>query len=182
MKTQENATARTALKTAALILGSAFLGLLTVQGTHATWNAMASTTPQAIQSASLQVSVTANGETVRISEGSHRVALPTAIGMLPGTSKTIPLRVTNTSNASGQFTIAVTAGEPRLEGALASHAAVSLRPAHNGSCDAPATGALLLSQGSAGTLCLTTTLASDAPASLSGKTAELTLLLTARQQ
>lgn len=103
--------------------------------------------------------------------------------MLPGTTRTTAITLTNSSNAgSGTFRIRVNPGTPSVAGALAPHLTTDIYRVQGTDCSAPRVStALELGQGQSGTLCLIVSLAANAPATLGGAEASLALGLNATQ-
>src|SRR6478752_5070392 len=104
------------LEAAALIAVAVVLGLSTVQGTYALWNATAVAAPGTISSASfdmaLQAVNTGTSTNMTLADGktSATLTLSPAGTLGPGTSVYGGVVVTNNTFAGGQFNTAITAG------------------------------------------------------------------------
>jgi hypothetical protein len=170
-----------ALKATALIGAAVLLALFTVQGTYALWNATAASPAQALQSADFAVTITTTGGTGQLSSGT--VSIPAAAGMTPGTSRTVPVTITNATNAgNGSFSARITAAAPQITGPLASHLTATISPAQGTNCSTVRTGSSIdLAQNASGVYCLKVTMAAGAPATLGGTNAVVTIPLTAQQ-
>ncbi|WP_411732223.1 hypothetical protein [Paeniglutamicibacter sp.] len=167
------------------ILGAAtILALFTVQGTLAVWNQATASNPQIVSGADFSLDVKASGAAAqRFSVSGQTVLIPGITGMLPGTTRTTAITLTNSSNAgSGTFRIRVNPGVPTATGSLAPHLTTDLYWVQGASCTAHhVPTALELGQGKSGTLCLTVSLAASAPATLGGAEASLGLDLNVTQ-
>lgn len=172
-----------ALKATALIAIAVLMALLTVQGTLALWNATASSKNQTVQSADFAVTVrTPDGGTARLS-GTQTISVGGLTGLTPGTSRTVPVQVTNATDAgNGTFKARITAGTPQVSGTLAGYLTASIRPAQSTDCSSVRTGTSIdLAQNATGVFCLTAALSANAPATLGGTTGAVTITLTAQQ-
>jgi hypothetical protein len=189
------------LRAGLLIAAAVVLGLLTVQGTYALWNAGASVAPGTISSASFDVSLkeSPSGTPINMtlpSGGQATIGLTPAGTLSPGSPVYAGIVVANNSNAGGTFSTHLTAGQPTVSnvgtGALAQYVIVSAVFAPPGtSCTAAAGYASLMTTGlttatavpkAASTLiCFQVSLPSTTPASVKGKAVNITLPITARQ-
>lgn len=175
---------KTTLRMVAFLGAAAILSLFTVQGTLAAWNQTAASNPQVVAGADFSLSVKATGATAQtISVSGQTVTVPQITGLLPGTTHRTALTLTNGSDAgSGTFRISVVPGTPVASGVLAPHLTTGIHRVQGTDCSAaPVSTVLELGQGQSGTLCLTVSLAADAPATLGGESAGLALDLNATQ-
>lgn len=160
------------------------LALFTVQGTLAVWNQTAAAKAQVVTGADFSLAVKQSGATAqRLSVSGQMVTVPGIDGLLPGATRTISLTLTNTSDAgSGAFRVRVSPGTPKVAGPLAAHLTADIQRVQGTDCTAPGDpSALELGQGQSGTLCLTASLAANAPATLGGTSASLVVDLNAMQ-
>lgn len=188
------------LQAGALIAAAVALGLLTVQGTYALWNAGGSTAPGTVSSASFDVSLTANpsGQATNMSlpgGTSATINLTQATSLAPGTPVYASLVAGNNSNAGGTFSTSITAGQPVVAntglGILAQYVTVSAKFAPAvADCATPAGYAPLTSAGltsaavpkaASTVLCFQVSLGSTTPILLKGQTVNISLPITARQ-
>lgn len=171
------------VKVAALIGAAVIMALFTVQGTLALWSASTASTGQLLQSADFTVDVASAGGTGRL-DPVQTITMPPVTGMTPGTSRTVPVTVTNSTQAgSGTFKTRITAGAPQVSGPLAGYVTGTVRPSLDAACSSIETGnSLDLPQGASGVFCVSMTMSPDAPATLGGSTAAVTVALTAQQQ
>lgn len=126
------------LRTSVLITAAVVLGLLTVQGTYALWNASTSALPGTISSASFDVSLTASPSgqvtNMTLSGGSQAtLALSPAAALQPGSSVYAGVVVANNSNAGGTFNTSINVGQAALTnvsgGTLAQYLTVNAKTA-----------------------------------------------------
>lgn len=171
-----------ALKATALICAAVLMALFTVQGTLALWSATAASPAQAMQTADFAVPITTTAGTAQLAPA-QAVTIPAVTGMTPGTTRTIPVTVTNATDAgNGAFTTRITAGTPSVSGTLAGHLTAAVSPAQGTDCSTVRTGSSIdLAQSTSGVFCLKVTMAAAAPATLGGSTAAVTIPLTAQQ-
>lgn len=172
-----------ALKATALMCAAVLMALFTVQGTLALWSATAASPAQAMQTADFAVLITSNNSVkVRLAT-TQVVTIPAVAGMKPGTTQTVPVTVTNATDAgSGAFTARITAGTPLISGNLAGHLTAAVSPAQVPNCSTVLTGSSIdVAQGASGVFCLKVTMAAAAPATLGGLNAAVTIPLTAQQ-
>ena len=175
---------RTVLNTGALLAVAGILGLGTVQGTLAAWNAAAASKTQTVATAQFSLSIkAADAAAQQLSVSGQEVSLPGTTGLLPGTSRTTALTLTNTSDAgSGTLGAAVQVGSPRVSGPLAAYLGTDIYRAQGTDCSvAAAPSQMELAQGKSAVLCLRTTLAGNAPATLGGAGAKITFALGTTQ-
>jgi predicted ribosomally synthesized peptide with SipW-like signal peptide len=175
---------RTVLKAGALLAIAAILGLGAVQGTLAAWNAATASKTQTVTTARFSLSIkAANAAAQQLSVSGQEVSLPGTTGLLPGTSRTTALTLTNTSDSgSGMLGATVDVGSPRASGALAAYLGTDIYRAQGTDCSvAAAPSQLKLAQGKSAVLCLRTTLAGNAPATLGGAGAKITFSLGSTQ-
>lgn len=173
------------LKVAGLMLAATVLGLLTVQGSLALWNIAASSTAQSVTAAQFAVSVTSGSGAVEyLSAGTSTVDLAGQDPLKPGESNTLAIRVGNATDAgSGTFRTRIVLGSPSVGGEMGSHLTLNLTKAKGSDCSTRGnslTGSDL-GQDESALYCLKTTLAKDAPATLSGAKGTISVPLTATQ-
>ncbi|MFF1881399.1 hypothetical protein ACFVVC_08050 [Pseudarthrobacter sp. NPDC058196] len=188
------------LKAAALIAAAVVLGLFTVQGTFALWNASAVAAPGTVSAASFDVALTAvnSGTTTNMTlatGAAANLALSPAGTLGPGTSVSGGVVVTNNTNAGGQFNTAITVGQPTVAntggGTLASYIVVNAKSAASSTECSSSTGYAQIGTGglvsptvgkSGSTIfCFQVSLASGAPSTVKGQAVTISLPLTARQ-
>ncbi|MGK3649686.1 SipW-dependent-type signal peptide-containing protein [Pseudarthrobacter enclensis] len=186
------------LQAAALIAAAVLLGLFTVQGTYALWNATAVATPGTVSAASFDMMLTpgtGQATTMTLSNGTAATVALSPTGTLgPGTPVHGALVVTNNTNAGGQFNTVVTAGTPAIAnvngGTLAGYISVSGKLAATTAECGNATGYLGIGTGLASLpvaktasaiFCFQVSLNPGAPTSVKGQAVNITLPLTARQ-
>ncbi|WP_285245533.1 hypothetical protein [Pseudarthrobacter sp. fls2-241-R2A-127] len=189
-----------ALKAAALIAAAVVLGLFTVQGTFALWNASAVAAPGTVSAASFDVALTAvnSGATTNMTLANGtpaNLALSPAGTLGPGTSVSGGVVVTNNTNAGGQFNTTITVGQPTVansgSGTLASYIIVNSKTAASTTECSSSTGYAQIStsglvsptlgKGGSTIFCFQVSLASGAPSTVKGQAVTITLPLTARQ-
>ena len=188
------------LKAAALIAAAVVLGLFTVQGTFALWNASAVAAPGTVSAASFDVALTAvnSGATTHMTLANGtaaNLALSPAGTLGPGTSVSGGVVVTNNTNAGGQFNTTITVGQPTVansgSGTLASYIIVNSKTAASTTECSSSTGYAQIStsglvsptlgKGGSTIFCFQVSLASGAPSTVKGQAVTITLPLTARQ-
>ena len=172
------------LRMVAISGAATILALFTVQGTLAVWNQTTDSNRQIVAGADFFLAVKASGATAqRLSVAGQTVSIPGITGLLPGTTRTTALTLTNESDAGSEtFRIRVNPGTPSVAGALAPHLTTDIYRVQGTDCAAPRVAtALDLGQGQSGTLCLTVSLAANAPATLGGAEASLSMGLNATQ-
>ncbi|MGN7252756.1 SipW-dependent-type signal peptide-containing protein [Arthrobacter sp. SAFR-014] len=192
---------RRSLQAAALIAAAVVLGLLTVQGTYALWNATTSTTPGTVSSASFDVKMTAtpNSQTttnMTLANGtSANLAITPTGTFLPGDSAYGGVVVTNNTNAGGSFNTVITATRETVtstgDGSLALNVTVNAKRGTSAADCSTTTGYTVLGvsglvsptvpKGGSTVLCFQVTLNSNPPASVKGQAVNISLTLTARQ-
>jgi len=192
-----------ALRAAALIAAAVLLGLLTVQGTYALWNAATTGAPGTVQAASFTVNLTGtpSGQATPMTLAggqSASLALTTQNAVLsPGTATYANVLVGNASDAGGAFSIGVTAGAPTLVnnagGSLATYLTVNAKTGTTAAdCTATTGYSTPLNATSSLTsaavpkaasiyMCFEVRLSSAAPAAVKGQSVNITIPLTARQ-
>ncbi|RAM35809.1 hypothetical protein [Arthrobacter globiformis] len=189
------------LQAAALIAAAVVLGLLTVQGTYALWNATASTAPGTVSSASFDVKMTATPNsqittnmTLANDKPANLTITPTST-LLPGGSAYGGVVVTNNTNAGGSFDTAITATKGIVtstgDGSLALNVSVNAKLGTSAADCSIATGYTVLGasglvsppviKGGSTVLCFQITLSSNAPPSVKGQAVNIPLTLTASQ-
>jgi len=189
------------LQTAALVAFAVVLGLFTVQGTYALWNAVASATPGTITSASfdttLQAVNTGTTTNMTLADGktSANLTLSPAGTLGPGTSVYGGVVVTNNTNAGGQFNTAITVNQPSVAnlngGVLATYIIVSAKTAVSSTECSSSTGyaqigasglvSPTVGKGASTIFCFQVSLASGAPSTVKGQAVTISLPFTARQ-
>ncbi len=194
-----------ALKAAGLVLAAVVLGLLTVQGTYALWNAAVSSNAGTVSAADFRVSLT-DGPTNRttnmtLDDGTAAgkpatLALSTTpVGVLvPGRPIYAGVQLGNVTNAGGDFNIRATAGAPKITNFSGSGIADNLvvkaaAAATVAQCqsatlyaNAASTANVLIAKNASAVLCFQVTLAANAPGSLQGQSASISIPLTVDQQ
>jgi hypothetical protein len=171
-----------ALKITGAIGVAIVLALLTVHGTLARWTATATTTGLSVQSADFKVTAAVGQNVQRVPAGGT-ITVPGPTALTPGTSQNTPIVVTNAADASGPFTISVTAGTTHAIGALAPYLTTSIGVGQSGSCtDIRQDTRVVLAKGASATFCLTATLAANTPATFGGAGASITFTLATQQQ
>lgn len=183
---------KTALKATGLVSGAVLLGLLTVQGTYALWNAAVQATSGSVQAASFNVEMDGGSGSVMMAQpdGSQgTVALATTnFGIVDaGTSVYAGVRLTNHTDAGGQFTLRASAGTVDT-GSLGGSLAVQQRAvagADLSACNNPAlyagtaAGPVEIPKHGSGVLCFQASLA--ATASAEGQVSTISIPLTVEQ-
>jgi predicted ribosomally synthesized peptide with SipW-like signal peptide len=186
------------LRAGLLIAAAVVLGLLTVQGTYALWNASTSVAPGTVSSASFDVSLTASpsGQVTNMTlpGGAATVSLSQPTTLTPGTSAYANVAVSNNSNATGTFSTTITAEPASLApsgaGTLSQYVKVKGKFVATGTaCGTTGytqvTGAGVASaavaKGTGTVLCLQVTLDSATPSSMKGNAVNISLPITARQ-
>ncbi len=189
------------LQAAALIAAAVLLGLFTVQGSYALWNATAVATPGTISSASFDMAMTAVNSGQRtnmtISNGTAANLTLSPTGTLgPGSSVYGGVQVTNSTVAGGQFNTIITVGPPAIAnagtGTLASYITVGAKAATSTTeCGAGSTGYEPIGTGGLASpqvaksgstfFCFQISLSSTAPTSVKGQAVNISVQLTARQ-
>lgn len=187
------------LRAGLLIAAAVVLGLLTVQGTYALWNASTSTSPGTVSSASFDVSLTGspsgNVTTMTVPGGAATINLTQSATLAPGTSAYGSVVAGNNTNAGGAFNTSITAENPSLmpagSGTLSQYLKVNGKfaptPASCGTTGyteittvAGLTSAAV-PKGTGTVLCLQVTLDPATPPAMKGKAVNISLTLTARQ-
>ncbi|QHK20100.1 hypothetical protein GU243_10565 [Pseudarthrobacter psychrotolerans] len=188
------------LRAALLIAAAVVLGLLTVQGTYALWNASTTAAPGTISSASFDVSLTASpsGQVTNMTlpgGGPATLALSPTASLQPGASVYAGVVVTNNSNAGGTFDTSISVGVPSklpaTPGTLADYLTVNAKTASAAAdCNtvsgySPLGAAGLTStavpKAGATVFCFQVSLSSTAPVSVKGQAVNISLPITARQ-
>lgn len=172
------------LKATGLVLAALVLGLLSVQGTLALWNTTANSKAQSVRTAEFSISVKlGSGPTEYLSEGTTTVDLASQDPLKPGESNILAIRVGNATDASsGTFRTRIAPGTPVAGGALKNHLTLSLTKAQGNDCSKTTTATIVdLAQDESALFCLQTTLATGAPATLSGAKGTISLPLSATQ-
>lgn len=172
-----------ALKAAALLGVAVVLALFTVQGTLALWNTAAVSETQAVTTADFAVLVAPAGGMPQRLISTGTVSMPPVTGLMRGTSRTTAITVTNATDAgSGSFAVRATAGTTQVIGPLAPYLMTTVSSAQGTDCAVTqAVRTLDLAQGASGTMCLTVSLAADAPATVGGAAASTELTLSIQQ-
>ncbi|WP_434618331.1 SipW-dependent-type signal peptide-containing protein [Arthrobacter sp. A5] len=193
-----------ALKAAGLVLAAVVLGLLTVQGTYALWNAAVNSNAGTVQAADFRVSLndtqTNTTMDMTLANGTPdgrpaTIALSTTpIGVvIPGQSVYAGVQLGNVTNAGGDFTIKASAGAPGKTDTAGSGvaallsvkavAASTLAQCQSAAlyANAPATASVSIAKNASAVLCFQVTLAVNAPGSLQGKSASISIPLTVDQ-
>ena len=179
-----------ALKAAGLIFAAVALGLMTAQGSYAVWNAGTTAAAGTVQSASFDVEMD-NGSGAPVlmtqADGSQGTVALNVGTVNAGASAYTGVKITNKSNAGGQFTIRTSvAGAPQFSAAgnlwTIQHRAVSgTNPA---ACNAELFAGsqaqtVDLPKGTSGIICFQVSLA--ATANIQGQVTAISVPLTAAQ-
>ncbi|MET1088881.1 MAG: SipW-dependent-type signal peptide-containing protein [Arthrobacter sp.] len=192
--------AKRTLQAAALIAAAVLLGLLTVQGSYALWNASVTATAGTVTAASFDVALTAastgttTNMTLATGASANLVMGPTA-ALLPGGSVRAAVVVTNNSNAGGTFNTAVTVEPATVAnlsgGSLAQYLTVTAKKAASAAeCDTTSGYAAIATAGlvspavpktGSTVFCFQVTLSSSAPSAVKGDAVNITHKMTARQ-
>lgn len=175
-----------ALKTAALLIAAVVLALGTVQGSLAAWNTSTSVGAGSVKAADFKVMLNAGSATgpqrLSVDGVPATVALPAITNLKPGDTRTIPVTVTNATDAgNGVFRIRLTATAPTRSGPTAPELAVTAGLSSTAGCATRTETAIDLPQDTSATLCITVSLAENAPASLAGQSNGIGIKLTAAQ-
>lgn len=188
------------LRAGLLIAAAVILGLLTVQGTYALWNASTSVNPGTVSAASFDVGLTASPSgqvtTMTLPGGTApaTINLAPSTTLAPGTSTYASLAASNNTNAGGAFSTAFTVTKtslvPEGAGTLSQYIKISGKFAPPGQAcgftgytEIAATGltSAAVQKGAGTVLCLQVTLDSTTPPAMKGKAVNISLTLTARQ-
>lgn len=174
-----------ALKTAALVIAAVVLALGTVQGSLAVWNTTARASAGTINAADFAVTLTSeSGAVQRLTTNGQpaTVALPAMTGLKPGDTLTIPVTVTNATDAgSGNFRIRVTASAPTVTGPTAKLTATAGLSATSTCPTSTPPVSAQLAQGASATLCVKVSLEDKLPATFSGQENKVSVNLQAVQ-
>ncbi|WP_255771631.1 SipW-dependent-type signal peptide-containing protein [Pseudarthrobacter sulfonivorans] len=189
------------LQAAALIAAAVLLGLLTVQGTYALWNATVAVPPGTVGSASFDVKMTAapnsaNFTNMTMADGTtaNLAIIPTGT-LLPGGSAYGGVVLTNNSNAGGTFSTAITATKGTVtstgDGSLAQNVTVNAKMGTQATDCSDTSGyaalgtstltAASVAKAASTVFCLQVTLNSNPPTSVKGQAVNIPLTITARQ-
>ncbi|MFZ3454183.1 hypothetical protein [Arthrobacter sp. 7Tela_A1] len=183
---------KTALKATGLVSGAVLLGLLTVQGTYALWDAAVQATTGNIQAATFNVEMDGGNGSVMMAQpdgSAGTVSLATtALGAVDaGASVYAGVRLTNHTDAGGEFTLRAAAGQADT-GSLGSLLTVHQRAvpgADLNACYNPAlytgtaAGSLDIPKHGSGVLCFEVSLAATAGAE--GQVSTISIPLTVEQ-
>lgn len=107
---------KTALKATGLVLAAVLLGQLTVQGTYALWSAAAPAAAGSLQAATFNVQMDGGSGVVMMRQldgtpGTVALAATSAGTVQAGESVYAGVRLTNQTNAGGDFTVRASAGQ-----------------------------------------------------------------------
>lgn len=177
-----------ALKTAALVIAAVVLALGTVQGSLAVWNTTARASAGTINAADFKVTLTSGSGPDSVQQrltttGQPTTVTPTIPAIKPGETLTIPVTVTNATDAgSGNFRIRVTASALPVTGPTAEKFTVTAGLSATSTCptSTPPVSAQL-AQGASATLCVTVNLEDKLPATFSGQENKVSVNLQAVQ-
>lgn len=188
------------LRAGVLIAAAVVLGLLTVQGTYALWNASTSTVPGSISSASFDVSLSASpsGQVTNMTLAGGQAGslnLTQTATVSPGNSVYANVAIANGSNAGGTFNAALTVGQATLadvnSGVLAQYLTVSAKNVTSTAQCGTTTGYTVLTaagltsaavpKSTSTVFCFQVSLSSTAPSTVKGQAVNITLPITARQ-
>lgn len=176
-----------ALKAAGLIITAVVLGLMTVQGSYALWNAVVPSNAGTIQSADFRMLVgTPTMPVVDMTTLQQQQPMILNIPDLkPGGSSYTTVTVTNSTNATTDMQVKpVVSSSPALDG-FAGYATVqttALQPGKSCETSAPITDLGAIAKGGTKTLCVKVSLAQTIPADLYGKQLKIPVTLTVNQQ
>ncbi|MFZ3417172.1 hypothetical protein [Arthrobacter sp. 3Tela_A] len=109
-----------ALKAAGLVLTAVVLGLMTVQGSYALWNAAVSVKPGTVQAANFSILV----NKVEMAGPQQTVNLPGLSAIKPGESTSATVQIENKSNASSNMKVQPTISVDPASGAFRGHLTV----------------------------------------------------------
>ena len=182
----------TALKATGLVSGAVLLGLLTVQGTYALWNAAVQAAEGSIQAAAFNVEMDGGIGTVMMaqpdgSQGTVALATTTLGTVDAGKSVYAGVRLTNHTDAGGEFTVRASAGQADT-GSLGGLLSVQQRAVSGSDLNAcadpslyagTATGHVDIPKHGSGVLCFEVSLA--ATASAEGQVSTISVPLTVEQ-
>lgn len=173
---QPQRTPRSILTATAVMAGAVILGVAGAGGTYAMWNSSTTLNLGTITSGTTGLTVNA--------QNSYAIPASSMVGsLLPGRSviTSVPLAVKNT----GTVGLTVTAGSPLISGALSGNLSVAVRQVASSSsaCTPTATGGTMstmtspvtLAAGSTIYVCVEAQLASSAPATVQGQSANFTI-------
>lgn len=170
-----------ALKAAGLVLAAVVLGLLTVQGSYALWNAAVSAKAGTVQSSNFSILV--NG--AEMASMTQPVALNLA-ELRPGESTYTQVTVKNNVNATSAMRVKPTLTVGAATNGFAGHLTVqTVRPAAGQSCEtaaypqAPDLG--VIEKTATASICVRATLAANTPAALLGNSTTVPVTLTVSQ-
>lgn len=175
-----------ALKATGLVLGALVLGLMTVQGTYALWNAVTAVSPGTVQAADFNVDIRLNEQ--NMAQTQQTVLEP--VGLYRGTATYTALRVTNNVNVTQnsplvlQPTVAAPVPRNNLNGNLTVTTAVVQG---SGACTAGlpykagAPVLPVLAKGATQTVCVKVALSSSTPANQLGQPVEIPVNLSVAQ-
>ncbi|MCQ1954404.1 SipW-dependent-type signal peptide-containing protein [Arthrobacter sp. zg-Y238] len=181
---------KSTVKAAGLILSAVVLGLMTVQGTYALWNATATSTPGTVQAADFKILV--NG--TEMTTGPTEIKFPQVL--VKGKSAYAQITVQNAVNVTQESPLAlkldalVYAPVDNFGGNLTAKTAV-LQPGHTcesmpansyAAVSAPAAAhSVTLPRQAAQTICVQASLTANTPAALMGKEIKINTNLTVAQ-
>ncbi|MGD6979891.1 SipW-dependent-type signal peptide-containing protein [Citricoccus sp. CH26A] len=179
------------LLTAAVIGLAVVAGLLGVGGTWALWNASVQSNPGTVQAANFDIklngkSIPADGSNVALS-----VEDPTA-KLSPSQKVFAAVTVSNTTNASGSFTVRADLGTPvpanGTDTDMTPYLSLTTAPQASGKCSDVPSGAyttaaksVQIPKDQAASYCVQVALAPNAPSSLGGRTLTAVLDLSVSQ-
>ena len=167
-----------ALKAAGLVLAAVVLGLMTVQGSYALWNATASANAGTIQAANFSILV--NGTEMASLQQPVPLQLPE---LKPGTSTFTQVTVKNNVNATSAMRVRPTVSLGQVPQELSGYLtiqAVKLEPGKTCLTSA-ATDLGTIGKGETATICLRAELRPNTPALVLGNTVSIQANLTVSQ-
>jgi hypothetical protein len=186
------------LQAAALIAAAVLLGLFTVQGSYALWNATTSAAPGTVKAASFDMKMTATPNNtavtfMTVADAPASLAITPAGALLPGQSVTGGVMITNSTLAGGTFNTAIAASKGTVtgtgDGSIAQNITIKGKVASQPSDCNLATGydsfttltAPSVAKNASTVFCLQVTLNLNAPPSVKGQAVNIPLTITASQ-
>lgn len=178
------------LRMAAVVGVAVLAGLIGVQGTWALWSSTVQVEPQRIQAADFRVEL--NGSPMTVNGVAATVTLPNpSVPLTPTTPIHAAVSVRNATNAGGTFKVLAATGPAVISNAtipaLTTSLTVQTAPAPaSGDCAAATFGAtrasVSIAKGAAAVICVRVSLPANAPETLRGATATITVPVTVSQQ
>ena len=171
-----------ALKAAGLVLAAVVLGLMTVQGSYALWNAAASVKAGTVQAANFRMLV----NEVEMTGPEQTVYLPGISAIKPGESTYATALVMNGANASSNMRVQPSVSVQPATNGFANFVTVQVARIGDGqTCGAntfvPTSNLGVIGQGSTATICFKVTLATGTDPALLGNPLTVPVTLTVTQ-